>query len=165
MATVPVLPTPTELWSAARVLGQKCLDRGFLPPAIDLLIAQVCLYHEVPLITFDTHFRQVAEVSLLKVDLVRRESRSIAHRFLSRSWMTCQHGQLGDLTLPASINKPCGRASKCLSSVGIRVICGWFPFSSIRVIRGLSGNAAARDRSPPTPGHHPKVPLFCGKSV
>ena len=41
MATVPALPTPSELWSAARVLGQKCVDNGFLPPAIDLLIAQV----------------------------------------------------------------------------------------------------------------------------
>ena len=73
MATVPVLPTPSELWSAARVLGQKCVDNGFLPPAIDLLIAQVCLHHDVPLITFDAHFQQIAEASPLKVDLVRRE--------------------------------------------------------------------------------------------
>jgi predicted nucleic acid-binding protein len=72
IATVPVLPTPSELWSAARVLGQKCLDRGFLPPAIDLLIAQVCLHHSVPLITFDAHFRQIAEVSSLKTDLLSR---------------------------------------------------------------------------------------------
>jgi predicted nucleic acid-binding protein len=55
------------------VLGQKCVDNGFLPPAIDLLIAQVCLHHDVPLITFDAHFQQIAEVSPLKVDLVRRE--------------------------------------------------------------------------------------------
>ena len=73
IATVPVLSTPSELWSGARVLGQKCVDKGFLPPAIDLLIAQVCLYHEVPLITFDAHFQQIVEVSRLKVDLVRRE--------------------------------------------------------------------------------------------
>ena len=73
MATVPALPTPSELWSAARVLGQKCVDNGFLPPAIDLLIAQVCLHHDVPLITFDAHFQRIAEVSPLKLDLVRRE--------------------------------------------------------------------------------------------
>jgi predicted nucleic acid-binding protein len=73
METVPVLSTPGELWSAARVLGQKCIDKGFLPPAIDLLIAQVCLHHNVPLITFDAHFQQIAEVSPLKVDLVTRE--------------------------------------------------------------------------------------------
>jgi predicted nucleic acid-binding protein len=72
-ATVPVLPTPSDLWSAARVLGQKCVDKGLLPPAIDLLIAQVCLHHDMPLITFDAHFQQIAEVSPLKVDLVRRE--------------------------------------------------------------------------------------------
>ena len=73
MATVPVLPTPSEVWSAARVLGQKCVDNGFLPPVIDLLIAQVCLQHDVPLITFDAHFQQIAEVSPLKLDLVKRE--------------------------------------------------------------------------------------------
>jgi len=72
IATVPILPTPNELWSAARVLGQKCVDRGFLPPAIDLLIAQVCLHHNVPLITFDTHFQQITEVSSLKADLLSR---------------------------------------------------------------------------------------------
>jgi len=68
ITTVPILPTPNELWSAARVLGQKCVDRGFLPPAIDLLIAQVCLHHNVPLITFDTHFQQITEVSSLKAE-------------------------------------------------------------------------------------------------
>src|ERR1700681_250265 len=46
LATVPVLPTPGELWRNAQILGQKCVDSGFLPPAIDLLIAQVCLHHE-----------------------------------------------------------------------------------------------------------------------
>jgi predicted nucleic acid-binding protein len=73
IGTFPVLPTPSELWSAARVLGQKCADKGFLPPAIDLLIAQVCLHHDVPLITFDIHFQQIAEVGQLKVDLLKRE--------------------------------------------------------------------------------------------
>ena len=73
MTTVPVLPTPGELWSTARVLGHKCVDNGFLAPAIDLLIAQVCLYHDVALITFDAQFQQIAEVSPLKVELVRRE--------------------------------------------------------------------------------------------
>jgi predicted nucleic acid-binding protein len=37
------------------------------------LIAQVCLHHDVPLITFDAHFQQIAEVSPLKLDLVKRE--------------------------------------------------------------------------------------------
>jgi predicted nucleic acid-binding protein len=71
IATAPVLPTPVEFWNAARVLGQKCVDRGFLPPAIDLLIAQVCLHHSVPLITFDIHFQKIADVSSLKVELLR----------------------------------------------------------------------------------------------
>jgi predicted nucleic acid-binding protein len=73
IATLPVLSTPGSLWSAARVLGQKCLDKGFFPPAMDLLIAQVCLHHDVSIVTFDAHFRQIAEVSPLSVEVLRRE--------------------------------------------------------------------------------------------
>jgi predicted nucleic acid-binding protein len=72
LATVPVLPTPSQLWDAARLLGQKCADSGFLPPAIDLLIAQICLHHKALLITFDAHFQHIAEVSALEVDLLTR---------------------------------------------------------------------------------------------
>jgi predicted nucleic acid-binding protein len=69
LATVPNLPTPKGLWSAAGVLGQKCLDMGFLPPAIDLLIAQICVYHSAPIVTFDAHFQHISQVSSLKSDL------------------------------------------------------------------------------------------------
>jgi predicted nucleic acid-binding protein len=72
LATVPMLPTPGDLWSSARMLGQKCVDKGFLPPAIDLLIAQVCLHHNVVIITFDVHFQKIAGVSPLKLDLLER---------------------------------------------------------------------------------------------
>lgn len=72
-ATVPVLSTPADLWSSARVLGQKCIDAGALPPAIDLLIAQVCLHHDVPITTFDAHFEQISAVSSLQVNLLVRD--------------------------------------------------------------------------------------------
>ena len=72
VATVPILATPSDLWQSARVLGQKCVDAGVLPPAIDLLIAGVCLHHRAPIITFDTHFQQIAKVSSLQVNLLVR---------------------------------------------------------------------------------------------
>ena len=72
IATVPVLPTPDDLWNTARILGQKCIDNGFLPPAIDLLIAQICIHNNAPIVTFDAHFRQISEVSSLKVNLLER---------------------------------------------------------------------------------------------
>jgi predicted nucleic acid-binding protein len=72
VATVPLLATPSDLWQSSRFLGQKCVDAGVLPPAIDLLIAQVCLHHKVPITTFDTHFQQIAKISSLQVNLLLR---------------------------------------------------------------------------------------------
>jgi predicted nucleic acid-binding protein len=72
LATVPVLPTPADVWLSARILGQKCIDAGFLPPAIDLLIGQVCLHHKVSITTFDAHFQQIAKISSLQVNLLVR---------------------------------------------------------------------------------------------
>ena len=72
VATVPILPTPADLWKSAQVLGQKCLDAGSVPPAIDLLIAGICIHHDMPIITFDAHFQQIAQVSSLTVNLLAR---------------------------------------------------------------------------------------------
>jgi predicted nucleic acid-binding protein len=72
VATVPVLTTPADLWPGAQILGQKCVDAGALRPAIDLLIAQVCLHHKIRIITLDTHFQQIAKVSQLQVSLLAR---------------------------------------------------------------------------------------------
>jgi predicted nucleic acid-binding protein len=40
---------------------------------MDLLIAGVCLYHEVTIVTFDNHFQQISEVSPLKIALLNQE--------------------------------------------------------------------------------------------
>lgn len=69
---LPVARTPHRLWRDAAELGQKCLRRGFLPPAMDLLIAQVCLDHNLELITFDQHFAEIARVSPLRVRTLDR---------------------------------------------------------------------------------------------
>jgi predicted nucleic acid-binding protein len=82
VATVPILSTPADLWVSARILGQKCIDAGSLPPAIDLLIAQIGLHHNVPITTFDSHFQQIAKVSSLQVNFLMRakEARLTNHR-------------------------------------------------------------------------------------
>jgi len=71
-ATLPILPDPDQLWEKSARLGQKCLDEGFVPPSGDLLIATVCLEHEVELVTFDQDFVRIAEITELKVELLRR---------------------------------------------------------------------------------------------
>jgi predicted nucleic acid-binding protein len=73
-ATVPQLSTPATLWRDAIALGQRCFAAGFLPRAMDLLIAHVCLAHECTLTTFDEHFAHIAKVSRLKLNLLVRAS-------------------------------------------------------------------------------------------
>lgn len=72
-STIPVLETPATLWPDAARLGQKCAAAGFLTPALDLLIAQVCIDHNVLLTTFDEDFKKIASVSQLRVSLMTRE--------------------------------------------------------------------------------------------
>ena len=72
-ATVPLLPTPKDLWHRSAALGERCVDAGFIVPAIDLLIAQVCLEHDAEVVTFDAHFAELGRVAPLKVRLLRRD--------------------------------------------------------------------------------------------
>jgi predicted nucleic acid-binding protein len=69
---LPLAPTPDRLWRDAAQLGQKCLGRGFVPPAMDLLIAQICLDHNLELVTLDQHFAEIARVSPLRVRILDR---------------------------------------------------------------------------------------------
>jgi predicted nucleic acid-binding protein len=69
---LPLVRTPHRLWRDAARLGQKCLGRGFVPPAMDLLIAQVCLDHDLELVTFDQHFTDIARVSALRIRILNR---------------------------------------------------------------------------------------------
>jgi predicted nucleic acid-binding protein len=71
-ATLPMLPSPVALWDGATKLGQRCTDVGCLPPAIDLLIAAVCIAHQVKLVTFDADFLKIAKVSSLQLELLAR---------------------------------------------------------------------------------------------
>ena len=69
---VPLAPTPHRLWRDAAQLGQKCLARGFVPPAMDLLIAQICVDHNLELVALDQHFAEIARVSPLRVRILDR---------------------------------------------------------------------------------------------
>ena len=71
-AVIPSLPTPASLWRDATGLGQQCADSGLTVPAMDLLIASLCLHHQTELVTFDSHFVAIARVAPLKVDCLTR---------------------------------------------------------------------------------------------
>lgn len=70
--TMPLLPDPENLWQEAKVLGQRCVDRGIQPRSLDLLIAEICIHYDAELVTFDGHFRHIAKVCGLKVHLLTR---------------------------------------------------------------------------------------------
>ena len=72
LATMPLLHTPPRLWPAADDLAAKASDAGLRVPSVDLLIAAVCIHHDVALTTFDAHFGELAKLSELRVHLLIR---------------------------------------------------------------------------------------------
>lgn len=71
-ATLHMLPTPQSLWRDARLLGQKCANRGVAPRSMDLLIAVICIHERAAIVTFDSHFQQIAKIARLEVILLSR---------------------------------------------------------------------------------------------
>ena len=71
-ATMPMLPTPANLWPEATQLGQECCDAGVMVGALDLLIATVCIQHRATLVTFDQDFGKMAKLSRLQVHILPR---------------------------------------------------------------------------------------------
>jgi predicted nucleic acid-binding protein len=70
--TLPMLPTPADLWGRAAALGRACRSRGHTAGSIDLLIATVALAHQALLITFDEDFEKIADASELQVKVLSR---------------------------------------------------------------------------------------------
>src|SRR5437868_3430371 len=70
--TLPMLATPSTLWTQAASLGQACRQKNITVNSLDLLIATVALYHGAEVITFDADFQQIAGVSNLQVKLLER---------------------------------------------------------------------------------------------
>lgn len=71
-ATLPVLPTPPQLWMEAVKLGQACRQKNLTVGSLDLLIATVALHHGAELISFDEDFQKIASISNLHVKLLKR---------------------------------------------------------------------------------------------
>jgi predicted nucleic acid-binding protein len=71
-AGVPVLATPGDVWSDAAQIGRNCRKHGFTVAALDLLIATIAVHHGAEILTFDDDFIKIAEVSPLRVTLLKR---------------------------------------------------------------------------------------------
>jgi len=54
---LPILPLLDGFWERAGYLRAKVIRRGHKAPLADSLIAQVCIDHDVPLVSRDTNFR------------------------------------------------------------------------------------------------------------
>jgi predicted nucleic acid-binding protein len=70
--TIPMLATPSNLWTEAATLGQRCRQEGVSAGSLDLLIATVAIHHDAELITFDLDFERIAAVSALRVKWLAR---------------------------------------------------------------------------------------------
>jgi len=70
--TLPLLPTPPQLWRDATALGRQCRSHGINSGSLDLLIATLAIHHRAELVTFDTGFSQIASVSTLRVIVLDR---------------------------------------------------------------------------------------------
>jgi len=71
-ATLPTLPTPSDLWQRAIDLGQACRQVGRTVLSLDLLVAAVALHHNAVLVSFDTDFEAIASVSELRLQRLDR---------------------------------------------------------------------------------------------
>jgi predicted nucleic acid-binding protein len=69
--TIPLLASPTDLWSVGVDLGRVCRRSGFTAGSIDLLIATIALHHGAELVTFDGDFQKIASVSNLRIQILK----------------------------------------------------------------------------------------------
>jgi predicted nucleic acid-binding protein len=70
--TLPMLPTPADLWQQAINLGQACRQIGRTVLSLDLLIAAVALHHNAALVSFDADFEAITLVSALRLNRLTR---------------------------------------------------------------------------------------------
>lgn len=71
-ATLPMLPTPADLWQRAINLGQACRQIGLTVFSLDLLVVAVALHHNAVLVSFDPVFKAIASVSELRLQCLER---------------------------------------------------------------------------------------------
>jgi predicted nucleic acid-binding protein len=57
----PLLDLDRSTYVAAARLTNRCLQDGYQPGAVDVLIAAACIERACPLLTADTHFLEIAK--------------------------------------------------------------------------------------------------------
>lgn len=70
--TMPLLPTPADIWTSAAALGRDCLKDGINAGSLELLIATVALHNHAELVTFDRDFLPIAKTCKLRFKLLQR---------------------------------------------------------------------------------------------
>jgi predicted nucleic acid-binding protein len=65
--SVPNVPVDSIDWEAAGDLGARLRECGVTLPLTDLVVARVCLRHELELFSLDAHFRYIDGLKLRSV--------------------------------------------------------------------------------------------------
>ena len=65
ITTLPVLDLFDGYWQRAGLLRASLIKRGLKAKLADILIAQSCLDHQLPLVTFDRDFRHYTRLGLV----------------------------------------------------------------------------------------------------
>ncbi len=60
------LPLDEAVWDLAGDLDASLRRKGITIPPMDIIIAQICLYHKIMLFTLDNHFHSVPGLKLFK---------------------------------------------------------------------------------------------------
>jgi tRNA(fMet)-specific endonuclease VapC len=60
------LSVEESIWDKAGDLDASLRKKGITIPPMDVIIAQICLHHKVPLFTLDEHFRLVPGLHLFE---------------------------------------------------------------------------------------------------
>lgn len=63
----PYIDTDLDTYLIASFIYRKLRRKGFSAPTIDLLISALCVRENIPLLTIDKHFKEIAKVSNLKL--------------------------------------------------------------------------------------------------
>lgn len=67
MNAITGLPFDEDEWELAGELDASLRSKGITIPPVDLLIAQVCIRHNVPIFTLDAHFEKIEKLRLYKI--------------------------------------------------------------------------------------------------
>ncbi len=67
MKAIICLPFDEQDWELAGKLDASLRSKGITIPHMDLLIAWVCLRHNVPLFTLDQHFEAIEGIRLFVI--------------------------------------------------------------------------------------------------